>query len=60
VAAGTALCLAIDNICNDMSVANTCPLGPTHLDTVMAGSPIPVAISRTFEAGFISAILINL
>ena len=55
-----ALCFAIDNICGDISVANTWPLIPTRVAAVMAGSPMPVAISTTFEPSYISASSINL
>jgi hypothetical protein len=49
----------MDSICNDISVANTLPLLPTYFAAVMAGSPIPVAMSRTLEPGLISASSIN-
>ena len=50
-----ALAFAIASICGEMSVATTLPLGLTRLAAVIAGSPIPVAMSRTLSPGLISA-----
>src|SRR6185503_1202712 len=43
-----------------MSVATTLPVGLTCLAAVTAGSPIPVARSKTLSPGLISAIATNL
>jgi hypothetical protein len=50
-----ARCFATDNICGEISVANTWPVLPTSFAAVIAGSPIPIAMSRTLEPGLISA-----
>jgi hypothetical protein len=50
-----ALCFATNNICGEISVANTWPVVPTSFAAIIAGSPIPVAMSRTLEPALISA-----
>jgi hypothetical protein len=50
-----ALVFAIASICGEMSVATTLPLGITFFAAVTAGSPIPVAISKTLSPDLISA-----
>ena len=52
---GVALVLAICRILREMSVVTTLPFGMTIFAAVTAGSPMPVAISKTLSPGWISA-----